>query len=194
MATQAERRAHTRGAIVDAARSHFIGAGYAETSVSDILETAGVSRGAMYHHFASKEDVFAAVFVQTSSNAIRAAAQRATTTTSPRDALIDGCLAWLDEVSDPSVARLLFTEGPIALGWQRCRTLEEATSLGVVRASLMRAADAGEIAVSSVDVTARLLNAMLAEAALLQETPGADSAAVASDVTMLLTGLSSSRS
>lgn len=190
VATQAERRARTRTTILDAARAHFIDTGYSDTSVATILDTAGVSRGAMYHHFASKEEVFAAVFVQTANDAIRSAAARVDPTLGPHDRLVAGCLAWLDVVSDRPTGQLLFTQGPIALGWQRCRTLEEATSLGVVRASLRAAVDADEIEVESIDSTARLINALLAEAALLRcTTPSGDARAIASDVTTLLGGL-----
>ncbi len=191
MATQAERRTHTRSIILDSARSHFARTGYTDTSVTDILESAGVSRGAMYHHFSSKEDLFAAVFVQTSAQAIRDAGDYVSPDSAPLDALVDGCLGWLEVVSDPITSRLLFTDGPVALGWERCRTLEEATSLGVVRAAITAAVRAGELAVQSIDVTARLINALLAEAALIQNTADAtERAKVAADVTSLITGLS----
>lgn len=190
VATQAERRANTRKAILAAAREHFARSGYHETSVSDILESAGVSRGAMYHHFSSKEELFAVIYVQTSSAAIRAAAERVGAEDSPREGLVAGCLAWLDVVSEPTIGRLLFTEGPIALGWQRCRSLEDATALRVLRARLEAANDAGQITIHSVDVTARLLNALLAEAALLESSKGATSRiAVAADLEAMINGL-----
>jgi AcrR family transcriptional regulator len=164
--TQSERRATTRGAIVEAATTLFTERSFDDTSVADILELAGVSRGALYHHFAAKEDVFAAVFVATSSAAIRQAGVRIRMDMSPLDALLAGCLGWLDAVKHPAVHRILFVDGPSALGWDRARKLEDATSLGLMRVAVKRAADAGEIEVPSVDLTARLLNGLLAEAAL----------------------------
>ncbi len=166
MPTQSERRDATRGAIVEAARVLFAERGFEQTSVADILELAGISRGALYHHFAAKSDVFAAVFVITSSAAIRQAARQVPLEATPVDALVAGCLGWLDAVKDPAIHRILFVDGPSALGWERARTLEEATSLGVMRAAMTRAVEAGEIAVPSVDVSARLLNGLLAEAAM----------------------------
>lgn len=166
VATQAERRASTRGRIVQAARDLFVSRGYSGTSISDVLTAAGVSRGALYHHFDSKEDVFAAVFVATSSDAVRAASGGVASTASPLDALVHACLTWLRVSTEPGVARILFEDGPTALGWQRCRTLEEATSLGVMRRALLTAVDSGEIEATSVDIAARLINAVLAEAAL----------------------------
>jgi AcrR family transcriptional regulator len=182
VATQQERRSNTRSAILTSARTCFLAFGYDHTSVSQILEVAGVSRGAMYHHFASKQDVFAAVFMQTSADAVRQAAARASAKQSPLDALIAGCLAWLEVVSEPAITSILLVDGPNALGWERCRSLEEATSLGVMRASITAAVENGEMTVPSIDTTARLLNAVLAEAALNQRTTDsrarADSAAL----------------
>jgi AcrR family transcriptional regulator len=166
MPTQPERREATRKAIVEAARDLFAERGFEQTSVADILELAGISRGALYHHFEAKGDVFAAVFVQTSSAAIRNAARRIPADAAPIDALLAGCLGWLDAVKDPAIHRILFVDGPNALGWERTRDLEEATSLGVMRAALLRAVEAEEIQVPSVDLAARLLNGLLAEAAL----------------------------
>jgi AcrR family transcriptional regulator len=166
MATQSERREATRGAIVDAATKLFIERGFEQTSISDILESAGISRGALYHHFAAKEDVFAAVFVQTSSDALRQAARKVPPNAAPFDALIAGCLGWLDAVKEPAVHRILLVDAPNALGWERARKLEEATSLGLLRTAVRRAVEADEIRVSSVDLAARLLNGLLAEAAL----------------------------
>ena len=165
MATQADRRATTRGAIVEAARDLFAQNGYADTAITDILESAGVSRGALYHHFESKDDLFAVVFLATSSEAIRRAGTRITAT-SPLARLISGCLAWLDVATEPTIARVLLQDGPLALGWDRCRKLEEATSLGVMRRSIQAAVGSGEIEVGSIDVVARLINALLTEAAL----------------------------
>lgn len=166
MATQEERRTTTRKAILTAALELFATNGYDATSVGDILTAAGISRGAMYHHFASKEDVFAAVFMQTSADAIRRASTRIPANASTREALITGCLGWLDAVDDQRIRQILLVDGPVALGWERARVLEEATSLGVMRSAITRAVKAGELEVASVDLAARLINAVLAEAAL----------------------------
>jgi AcrR family transcriptional regulator len=167
MPTQSERREATRGAIVSVASKLFSERGFEKTTIADILELAGISRGALYHHFATKEDVFAEVFVRTSSSAIRKAIGRIPSGAAPLDALVAGCLGWLDAVKDPAVLKILLVEGPTALGWERARTLEEATSLGLMRIAVKRAMDAKEIEVPSIDVSARLLNGLLAEAALL---------------------------
>ena len=166
MATQAERRAATRGRLVTAARELFATDGYDATTTTDILTRAGVSRGAMYHHFETKADVFEAVFTEVSDEAITRATGAGPRNDSPLEELIVASLAWLRVVRAPDVATILLDQGPQVLGWERARDLEARTSLALMTSSLERAAAAGEIQVGSVDLTARLLNAVLAEAAL----------------------------
>jgi AcrR family transcriptional regulator len=168
VATQHERRATTRSAIVQAARGCFAAKGFHETSIDDIQNAAGVSRGAFYHHFESKAAVFEAVYLDVSASAIRrAGTAEPSAGSTPFDALVHGCMAWLDIVAEPTVGRILLIEGPTALGWHRARELDEALSLGPMRVLLRAAARSGEITRDVSDLTARLINALLAEAALL---------------------------
>ena len=166
MATQEERRTATRAAIVDAARVCFVNEGYDATSIGDIQRVAGVSRGAFYHHFAGKDDVLAAVYIATSADAIRRAAAWTSPDATPFDIFVHGCLAWLEVVAQPDISQILLVDGPAILGRERARTLEEAASLGIMRNALRAAIESGEIEVASVDLTARIVNAVLAEAAL----------------------------
>ncbi|MFF3247139.1 TetR/AcrR family transcriptional regulator [Streptomyces sp. NPDC002870] len=188
MATQEERRRVTRRRIVDAARDLFLRQGIEATSTEALLEAAGVSRGAMYHHFASRNDIVATVYEEEASAAIARAVDRMPEGASAPERLVTGCLAWLDEVSSPEVARLLIEDGPAALGWQRCRQIEERYSLGRVRAELETAVGTAETRVPSVRLAARLLNAALGEAALIM-TGAADRAAVRSDIETTLRAL-----
>lgn len=149
-----------------AARELFSAKGFDATTTADILTAAGVSRGAMYHHFETKADVFEAVFTDVSDEAIRRASHAGGRQDSPLEELIAACLGWLAEVRTPEVASLLLDQGPQVLGWERARELEARTSLALMKSALERAAAADEIDVRSIDLTARLLNAVLAEVAL----------------------------
>ena len=100
------------------------------------------------------------------SRKLERAVQSAGSRHSPLVDLTETCLAWLREVQDPRAAAILLDLGPHVLGWGRARALEAETSLGLMESALQRAAAAGEIEVASVPVTAQLLNAVLAEAAL----------------------------
>ena len=136
MATQAERRAATRGQLITAAREHFARDGFQATHTGRILEQAGVSRGALYHHFPSKQDLFEAVFVDLSNEAIAQAGRNGTRGDSPLKNLISSCLAWLQAVRQPGVATILLDQGPQVLGWKRARDLEAASSVGLMERAL----------------------------------------------------------
>lgn len=177
-----------------AATELFADRGFVATSITDILAAAEVSRGALYHHFASKEEVFAEVYKRVSTDAVRRAGRAGRTARSagePLQALISGCLAWIDITAEHQVAQILFVEGPKAIGWDACRDLEEQASLGQVKAGLAAAAEAGVIGSADLDLTARLINAALAEAALSihQKRPRATRPAARRTITALISGL-----
>lgn len=196
MATQAERRERTRAAILDAATDRFTEHGFVATSVADILAAAGVSRGALYHHFSSKEDVFAAVYQRVSADAIERAGRASRRADTRLDSLIAGCLAWIDITAEDRVATILLVEGPAALGSERCREIEEEASLGRVKAGLAAAARAGEIDAGDLEMTARVINAALAEAALSiqRNRPQASRAGAHRTITALISGLANGES
>ena len=166
MPTHAERRAATREKLIEAAREHFASNGYESTHTNDILEQAGLSRGAMYHHFENKEALFEAVFVAVSDQTIARATQVDRPIDSPLEHLIKSCLAWLRAVRKPETAAILLDQGPMVLGWKRARDLEAKTGLGLMQRSLEAAVVAGEVEVESTELAARMINALLAEAAL----------------------------
>lgn len=165
MATQEERHRATRALIVTTARTLFLRDGVDAASTEAILIEAGISRGALYHHFASKRDVFSAVYEVEAASAIERAMASVEPADSPMETLIRTCLAWLREVSDPDVRRLLLEDGPAMLGSQLCRELEARHSLGRMIAGMQAAQDAGEMKFASVALTARVLNAVLGELA-----------------------------
>lgn len=168
MATQAERRAATRAKLITTARDHFAQNGYGETHTNSILKETGLSRGAMYHHFTDKRALFEAVFIAVSKEAIDHAVQHGKKEGSPIETLIAACTAWLQIARRPDIAPILLDQGLQVLGWERARELEEASSLSLMKRSLEKAVATNEITVPSIDLTARLLNALLAEAALTE--------------------------
>ena len=167
MALQTERREKTRTALLRHARRLMLRHGYEATTTQMILEATGLSKGALYHHFAGKAEMVEAIYTDTSRQAITAASRSAGKAWSHLEALRKSALAWLDEIRQPVTARILFELGPQALGWQRAREIEDENSLAAMTASLEAAHAAGEIALPSALVTARMLNALMAEAAFL---------------------------
>ncbi len=191
MATNQERREATRAKLITVAREHFARNRYEGTHTGDILEQAGLSRGALYHHFKSKQELFEAVFISTSIQSIDAAVAHGALGESPVDDLISASLAWLKAVRKPNVAKILLDLGPQVLGWKHSRQLESKTSLGLMIRSIKRAVEAGEIEVASIELTARLLNSLLAEAALanLYREPATSIAKQEASVRQFINGL-----
>ncbi|MEM6583418.1 MAG: TetR/AcrR family transcriptional regulator, partial [Pseudomonadota bacterium] len=107
MATNKERRESTRANILAAARECFTVDGYENTHTSSILERAQISRGAMYHHFSGKRDVFEAVYVSMVEESIEHALGATRGSGSPLEDLISACIAWLNWVRNPAVAAIL---------------------------------------------------------------------------------------
>lgn len=168
MPSNAKRTELTRGKLIAAAKKEFVKQGFAEAHTHQIITKAGVSRGAMYHHFDSKESLFEAVFESVSEQSIKAATINKQEIDSPFETLIHSCIKWLERVQEPETATILLDMGPQVLGWKRARDIEAKSSLGRMRKGIQYAVDAGEIEVVSVEVAARLLNALIAEMALIQ--------------------------
>jgi AcrR family transcriptional regulator len=156
----------TRQRLIAAARELFGAQGYEATSIESILDASGVTRGALYHHFASKSDLFDVVaeevFVEIAAGTEAAAR-------GGRDALAQlraGSQAWLEMALDPAVQRIALLDPPTVLGWLRWRELDEQHTLGGLRAALRRLAAEGRIPAGQDELLANMLLAALNEAAL----------------------------
>jgi AcrR family transcriptional regulator len=164
-----ERRQRTREAIIAAAGACFAESGFNGTTLTDVQVRAGVSRGALYHHFASKEAVMEAVFERASTHTVEVARVAALAPSAmargPLAALVAGCVAWLDAATQSDLGVVLLREGPASLGWERARSIEEGHSLGLVHRGLHDAHAAGEVAIEPTVLASRMISAMLAEAA-----------------------------
>ena len=168
--TQASRTASTRAALISAARRLFAEHGYGEVGTEQIAVAAGVSRGALYHQFADKADLFAAVLesveVDVTTRLVEVVDAVATRGGQPLDLLIAGADAWLDASADPEVRRIALLDGPSVLGWERWREIGMRHGLGLVKSLLTELMDAGGIPVQPVDPLAHTLVGALDEAAL----------------------------
>lgn len=169
---RAEHAADTRGALVAAARSLFAAQGYAATGTEQIVSTARVTRGALYHHFKDKADLFRAVVEATATGvASRLTADLLTRVEGqPRDPWIEvraGLQAYLDVCLDPEFQRIVLIEGPAVLGPAAWAALVDAHGLGLLQDWLAQAVEGGQIDPLPIEPLARLLSALIAEASLL---------------------------
>ncbi|HEY2215566.1 MAG TPA: TetR/AcrR family transcriptional regulator [Acidimicrobiales bacterium] len=170
--TQPERSARTRSALMTAARTLFAQKGYAETGREEIAETAGVTRGALYHHFSSKADVAEAVIMQIEDELVERVVSAALTGEGVREQLRLGCRAYMEACADPTMARIL-AEAPSILGVDACHNLEAAACVPLLLHVLTEARSEGLTVPGDPSVAATLLLGMVnAGAAVIAAAPG----------------------
>jgi AcrR family transcriptional regulator len=166
--SKAEQSELTRGVLLTTARALFTEKGYADTATEAIVQRAGVTRGALYHHFRDKEELFQAVFEDAERELVekvRAAVEVART--EPWEGLCVGCQAFLDACLEPAVQRIVLLDAPSVLGWETWRRIDAEYGVGLVRQSLQAAMDAGEVDLLPVDPLAHILLGALTEAAMV---------------------------
>jgi len=158
----------TRRQLVSAARALFGASGYAGVGTEEIVRAAGVTRGALYHQFRDKADLFAAVAEEVEAEiAGRIAAGAAEAAADdPVGALRIGAQLFLDACAEPEVERIILLDAPAVLGWEAWRDLAGRYGLGLVQVALQTAMDAGAIVAQPVVPLAHVLVGALDECAL----------------------------
>jgi len=153
---------------VSAARTLFAARGYADVGTEEIVRTAGLTRGALYHHFADKEALFAAAFeeVEVETNVRILQAVESDGTADPIAAMQLGAAAFLDVCTEPEMARIMLLDAPSVLGWERWTEISNQHNMGLVQALLTRAAEVGRIPAQPIPPLAHTLLGALREAAL----------------------------
>ncbi len=169
MPTQAERTEATRGRLIATARRLFARQGFAATSTEEILSEAAVSRGALYHHFQSKTDLFQAAFEQVEDELTAQILKMAGRggETDPMRILELGFDAFLDQCLNPEVQRIVMLDGPTVLGWDLWHELDERYAFGTIKAVLAVAADTGRVAPTAVEPLAHLLLGAIMQAGMV---------------------------
>ncbi|MBX9820807.1 TetR/AcrR family transcriptional regulator [Afipia birgiae] len=161
--TNRDRTEKTRTALMQAARSLFVDKGYGDTSTPEIVAAAGITRGALYHHFEDKRALFRAI-VMDEALAVASAIERETPAgLKPIDALLKGSTAYLDAMRVPGRTRLLLIEGPSVLGPAEIKKLDEDNAARTLRSGLEAAIDARGLPLAAL---ADLLSAAFDRAAL----------------------------
>ncbi|WUH99579.1 TetR/AcrR family transcriptional regulator [Spirillospora sp. NBC_00431] len=115
----------TRTALLDTGRRFFTERGYTAVSAEEIVRAAGLTRGALYHHFAGKRGLFEAVFEDLEARAAARITAAMPPAAAPWDQAAGGIRAFLEICSDPDYREIVLLQGPIALGWQRWRELDQ---------------------------------------------------------------------
>jgi AcrR family transcriptional regulator len=191
--TQRQRTEATTTQLLDAARRLFAADGYNATSLEDVVSAAGVTKGALYHHFGSKRELFLAVFENEERALARVCHDAYSRMVDPWAGFHAGCLAFLEESLDPGVQRIALLDGPAVLGWETVREIERRYSLSMIENGLREAIGSGRIAERPAGPLANMLFGALCEGAMTVARAGGDQRAamraVQSELSALLGAL-----
>src|SRR3954471_921634 len=167
--TQTQRAETTREALLASARELFTERGYDDVGTEEIVRAAGVTRGALYHHYGDKASLLEAVYNRIEAESTERVARivLGSELHSPLAAMKAGIAAFLEECARPELRQIALHDAPAVLGWERWREIGAANGLGLIEASLAAAIEAGEMRELPVKQTAHLLMGALDEAAML---------------------------
>jgi AcrR family transcriptional regulator len=183
----------TRTALIATARTLFAERGYAAVGTEEIVRAAGVTRGALYHHFKGKRELFEAVYEDVERQLVeRIAASAISSAADPLQALHAGAQAFLDACEDPAVQRIALVDAPSVLGWEQWREIGMRYGFGLVQATVQAAMDAGLIEPQPVQALSHLLLGAIDEGAMLiarADDAGRTRREVGSSVTRLIDAL-----
>ncbi len=157
----------TRGALLGAARELFAEHGYAGVGTERIVERAGVTRGALYHHFEDKRDLLRAVHEELEQELVASIGERIAGLEDPWELLVTGVRAFLDSCTDPAIMRISLIDAPGVLGWEEWREIDARYALGLVTFGLRNAMDHGLFREQEVRPLAHLLIGAMTEAGML---------------------------
>ncbi len=164
--TQQERSETTTAELVRAARELFARDGYAATSLEAVVAACGVTKGALYHHFSGKKDLFEAVFRAEQEGLCAFVAEAYAKKRDPVQAAYAGCRAFLEASLDPGVQRITLLDAPGVLDWERMRDVEADYGLALLKDGIRQAIDQGAIPRREVDPLAHLMFGSLCEGAM----------------------------
>jgi AcrR family transcriptional regulator len=160
----------TRRALLDAARRRFGAAGFGGTTLDQVVADARVTKGALYHHFGSKEQLFLTVYDEVEGELSARSIEAAAVATDPVEAIQRGFAAFLDLALDPVVQRIALLDAPSVLGTAAKLEVDARHSLAAVRAAVEIGMAEGRLTPLDPGALAQLLIAACSQAALLIAT------------------------
>ena len=163
--SQEERSQETIAAVLDVAEKHFAELGYGGVSTETMVEEAGLTRGALYHHFGNKQGLFEAV-VRRIQMGLAEAITASQNQVDPWQAFLEGCFVWLELATQPQTQRILLIDAPAVLGWERWQELDGDYGSRLLREGIHDLIASGIVKVKSEDALFHLMNGAMNQAAL----------------------------
>jgi AcrR family transcriptional regulator len=165
--TQQERSEGTTADLVGAARELFAAEGYEGTLLDDVVERAGVTKGALYHHFKGKRELFEAVFDREQAELADVVREAYMREADRWDGLQAGCRAYFEALLEPGAQRITVIDGPAVLGRDRVREIEDRHTVAGLRLGLEHAVRDGLIAPRPVEPLVQMLDGAICSAAVV---------------------------
>lgn len=162
----------TKARLLDSARLLFTERGFSEVTAKELVQEAGLTRGALYHHFGGKgalggkEGLFAALYEEEQREIASKIREAAENEADPWSALRAGCHAFLDACVDPTVRQVILLDAPAVLGWEHWREVDARYGLGLLKEGLREAMEDGALRDRPVDPVAHLLLGAMNEVAM----------------------------
>jgi AcrR family transcriptional regulator len=164
--TQVERSESTRAALMAAARELFAQRGYADVATEEIVRKAGVTRGALYHHFNGKRELLAQVYEQIEAEIAGQLAELETEGADALEVLTAGAEMFLDHCLESEVQQIVLLDAPAVLGWEEWREIGARYGLGLIEGLLTVGMEQGEIRRQPIAPLAHALLGALDEIAM----------------------------
>ncbi len=161
-----QQREATRRALLRESRRLFAAKSYGAVGLSEIVAATGVTKGALYHNFAGKTELFRAVLEQVQQEVGERVAAAADPAADAWTQLVAGCEAFLATCTDPEIQRIMLIDGPAVLGWREWRGMDEANSARHLGEALRLLIDTGVLAPQPIAPLTHLLSGAMNEAAL----------------------------
>lgn len=184
----AQQSAATRAQLVEVAARLFGERGYAGVGTEQIVSAAGVTRGALYHHFRDKRALFRAVLLERERAWVQRVAERVLAVDDPYERLTTALEAVLDDDADEQLARIAYVDGPAVLGFADWRAVVEETSLGALVVMIEQAMEVGALRRAPAGPLAHLILGALNEAGMVV-SDGGDRDGIAASMRTILEGL-----
>jgi AcrR family transcriptional regulator len=158
-----DRSAATRAALIGAGRELFGERGYARVGTSELVTRAGVTRGALYHHFHDKPALFRAVFEDVQRELTERVSNAGQRDAAPLERLHAAVDEFLDACAEPAYCRIALLDAPALLGWADLHEIDDRFALGRLRDLMTEALNVDQVEPPSVEVLAHILMGAVTE-------------------------------
>ena len=156
----------TRNKIIEIARQKFVAKGFYNTSLQEIVEEIGLTRGAFYHHFKNKEEILYDLVNIIQSELADYVEKKAMKSKDPWEQLIIGCVAFVEKAVDKDTIKVLLVDGPSIISWQEWKRMDRENSESHLKDQLLILQAEGKIKEVNIEYLTSFISGGLNELAI----------------------------